>query len=133
MMTSARQMAMRRSRVQTWISCRSRLCEEPKLSGDAVSEVVEEKGEAWALGESPGGGETLFSSGFSISCCLCFLQEKLHPPRPPVAESSHGTILSFGFRRSRPCCMEKATRTGGAAGVLADGRGKGFGHEESGQ
>src|ERR1700751_3535282 len=95
MMTSARQMAMRRSRVQTLISCRSRLCEEPKLSGDAVSEVVEEKGDAWGLGESPGGvgktpgwGRDFFRPGFQH-----LLLRLIYPMKfPPAATPGSGKL-----------------------------------------
>src|SRR5580658_5423813 len=77
MMTRARPMAMRRSRVQTRISWRRSWCEGVggEDSGAAVcaGEGTEGKGDVVAAGESPAGEERMFSSGLSITYCLLFI------------------------------------------------------------
>ena len=96
MITRARPIAIRRSRVQTRISCRKTGWERDGASPD-VSRVLDSKGRVVALGASPWGEEMLFSSGVGISYCLSFIPcaVKIRPQANCKIEADRTIAVGF--------------------------------------
>src|ERR1700690_1582504 len=107
MMTRARPMAIRRSRVQTRNSWRSKLLWEGLFVSEGVrGGLLAGMDTADASEGAPAGAETLFSSGFSISCCLLFI-----PCGPEIALAVnctprlHTMPCLLGFEPTPSCCL----------------------------